>query len=69
MNYKIENETYIASDGYVFQDKRDKTTCKGLKLGINDTIENYEVIEEPIIEEVEEPTYEELLEMYKKEEI
>ena len=66
MNYKIENETYIANDGYVFENKTDKTLCKGLKLGINDTIENYEVIEEPVIEEVE-PTYEELLEMYKKE--
>lgn len=66
MNYRIENETYIANDGYVFKNKINDNIYKGLKLGINDTIENYEVIEEPIIEEVE-PTYEELLEMYKSE--
>ena len=69
MNYKIENETYIANDGYVFQNKTDKTLCKGLKLGVNDSIENYEVIEEPIVEEKTEPTYEELLEMYKNQDI
>lgn len=51
MNYKIENETYIANDGYVFKNKITGSTAKGLTLGINDTIENYEVIEEPIEEE------------------
>ena len=64
MNYKIENETYIANDGYVFKNKITGSTAKGLTLGINDSIENYEIIEEPI-EEVIEPTHEELLEMYK----
>ena len=65
MNYKIENETYIANDGYVFKNKATGSIAKGLTLGVNDTIENYEIIEEPIVEEVIEPTYEELLEMYK----
>lgn len=46
MNYKIKNNTYIAEDGYVFKNKINNNTCKGLKLGINDKIENYEVIEE-----------------------
>lgn len=46
MNYKIKNNTYIADDGYVFKNKTNNDTCKGLKLGINDTIENYEIIEE-----------------------
>lgn len=64
MNHKIENETYIANDGYVFKNKTTGSIAKGLTLGVNDTIENYEIIEEPILEEVE-PTYEELLEMYK----
>ena len=60
MNYKIENDTYIANDGYVFRNKINKDICKGLTLGVNDIIENYEVIEEPIEEEfVEEPTEEE----------
>lgn len=68
MNYKIENDTYIANDGYVFKNKINNDICKGLKLGINDTIENYEVIEEPIVEETE-PTYEELLEIYKNQAI
>lgn len=64
MNYKLENETYIADSGYVFKNKITGSTAKGLTLGINDSIGNYEIIEEPVIEEVE-PTYEELLELYK----
>ena len=46
--------------------------AKGLRLASEDSIENYEIIDEPIdtpIEEVTEPTYEELLEMYKNQEI
>lgn len=68
MNYKIENDTYIANDGYVFRNKINKDICKGLTLGVNDIIENYEVIEEPVVEETE-PSYEELLEMYKNQAI
>lgn len=54
MKYKIEKETYIADDGYVFKNKTTNSIAKGLTLGINDTIENYEVIEEPIEEIIEE---------------
>ena len=67
MNYIIKNDgTYETIDGYVFKTKTG-SIAKGLKLAPNDSIENYEVIEEPIIEETVEPTYEELLEMYRKE--
>lgn len=72
MNYIIKNDgTYETIDGYVFKTKTG-SIAKGLKLAPDDSIENYEVIEEPIetpIEEATEPTYEELLEMYKNQEI
>ena len=72
MNYIIKNDgTYETIDGYVFKTKTG-SIAKGLKLAPDDSIENYEVIEESIetpIEEVTEPTYEELLEMYKNQEI
>lgn len=72
MNYIIKNDgTYETIDGYVFKTKTGGI-AKGLKLAPDDSIENYEVIEEPIetpIEEATEPTYEELLEMYKNQEI
>lgn len=53
MHYTIVNNTYIANDGYVFKNKINNDICKGLKLGINDKIENYEVIEE-IVDEITE---------------
>lgn len=72
MNYIIKNDgTYETIDGYVFKTKTG-SIAKGLKLAPDDSIENYEVIEEPIetpVEEVTKPTYEELLEMYKNQEI
>ena len=72
MNYIIKDDgTYETIDGYVFKTKTG-SIAKGLRLASEDSIENYEVIEEPIetpIEEVTEPTYEELLEMYKNQEI
>ena len=68
MNYIIKNDgTYETIDGYVFKTKTG-SIAKGLRLAPNDSIENYEVIEEPV-EEVTKPTYEELLEMYKNQEI
>ena len=67
MNYIIKNDgTYETIDGYVFKTKTG-SIAKGLKLAPDDSIENYEVIEEPIEEVETEPTYEELLEMYRKE--
>ena len=67
MNYIIKNDgTYETIDGYVFKTKTG-SIAKGLKLAPNDSIENYEIIEEPVEEITEEnPTYEELLEMYNK---
>lgn len=73
MNYILkDNKTYEAIDGYIFKCKANGYLFKGMVLSDNDSIENYEVIEEPIetpIEEATEPTYEELLEMYKNQEI
>ena len=72
MNYIIKNDgTYETIDGYMFKTKTG-SIAKGLRLASEDSIENYEVIEEPIeipVEEVTKPTYEELLEMYKNQEI
>ena len=72
MNYIIKDDgTYETIDGYMFKTKTG-SIAKGLRLASEDSIENYEVIEEPIetpVEEVTEPTSEELLEMYKNQEI
>lgn len=72
MNYIIKDDgTYETIDGYMFKTKTG-SIAKGLRLASEDSIENYEVIEEPIetpVEEVTKPTYEELLEMYKNQEI
>ena len=72
MNYIIKDDgTYETIDGYMFKTKTG-SIAKGLRLASEDSIENYEIIDEPIetpIEEVTEPTYEELLEMYKNQEI
>ena len=67
MNYIIKDDgTYETIDGYVFKTKTG-SIAKGLRLAPNDSIDNYEVIEEPVEEVETEPTYEELLEMYRKE--
>ena len=64
MNYIIKNDgTYETIDGYVFKTKTG-SIAKGLKLAPDDSIENYEVIEEPIEEE---PTNESLEELSKEE--
>lgn len=60
MKYKIENDTYIANEGYVFKNKITNTIAKGLRLGVNDSIDNYEVIEKPIEEIIEEENLENL---------
>ena len=67
MNYTIKDNLYETNEGYIFRNKDNGYTCSIMKLANADSIENYEVIEEPIIEETVEPTYEELLEMYRKE--
>lgn len=67
MNYTVKDELYIANEGYVFKNKFNDYTCSIMKLANTDSINNYEVIEKPVEEITEEnPTYEELLEMYNK---
>ncbi len=66
MKYKIENDTYIANEGYVFKNKITNAIAKGLRLGVNDSIDNYEIIEKPVEEEIIE---EENLENLSKEEL
>ena len=64
MNYIIKNDgTYETIDGYVFKTKTG-SIAKGLRLAPDDSIENYEVIEEPIEEE---PTNESLEDLSKEE--
>lgn len=67
MNYTIKDDLYEANEGYIFRNKDNGYTCSIMKLANADSIDNYEVIEKPIEEVESEPTYEELLEMYRKE--
>ena len=66
MNYKVENELYIANEGYVFKNKFNDYMCSIMKLAKSDSIDNYEVIEEPVEKEIAE---EENLENLSKEEL
>lgn len=54
MNYTINGKNYIADEGYVFQHKEKGGVYKKLRLTKNDSIDNYDVITEPVIEEPEE---------------
>ena len=66
MNYIIKNDrTYETIAGYVFKTKTG-SIAKGLRLAPSDSIDNYEVIEEPVEEEIIE---EEKLENLSKEEL
>ncbi len=53
MNYTINGKNYIADDGYVFQHKETDGIYKKLRLAKNDSIENYNIIIEPVQEEQE----------------
>ena len=66
MNYKVENELYIANEGYVFKNKFNDYMCSIMKLANTDSIENYDVIEKPVEKEIAE---EENLENLSKEEL
>ena len=67
MNYTIkDNNTYEANEDYVFENKITNTIAKGVRLGVNDSIDNYEIIEKPVEEEIVE---EENLENLSKEEL
>ena len=64
MNYTIKDDLYEANEGYVFKNKFNDYMCSIMKLANTDSIENYEVIEEPVEEE---PTNESLEELSKEE--
>ena len=66
MNYTIENDLYKANEGFVFLNKFNDYTCSIMKLANTDSINNYEIIEEPVEEEIIE---EENLENLSKEEL
>lgn len=66
MNYTIKDDLYEANEGYVFKNKFNGYICSIMKLANTDSIENYEVIEEPVEEEIIE---EENLENLSKEEL
>lgn len=50
MNYTVNGKNYIADDGYVFQHKEKGGIYKKLRLTKNDSIDNYEVVIEPVPE-------------------
>ena len=59
MNYTVNGKSYTADDGYVFCHKEKGGIYKKLRLTKNDSIDNYDVIPEPVIEEENEETEEE----------
>jgi hypothetical protein len=54
VNYTAEGKNYIANEGYVFISKITGIISKKLRLPKPELIDNYDVILEPIIEEIEE---------------
>lgn len=54
MNYTIDGKNYIANEGYVFISKITGIISKKLRLPKPELIDNYDIIPEPIIEEIEE---------------
>lgn len=54
MNYIVEDKNYIANDGYVFISKTTGIISKKLRLRKPELLKNYDVITEPIVEEIEE---------------
>ena len=54
MNYTVDGKNYIASEGYVFISKITGIISKTLRLPKPELIDNYDVIPEPVTEEIEE---------------
>lgn len=51
----IQNENlFIADEGYVFKRKDSDMTCKTVRLGKYGSIDNYDVIPEPVPEPIPE---------------
>ena len=66
MNYTIKDDLYEANEGYVFKNKFNGYTCSIMKLANTDSIDNYDIVEEP---KIEEPIIEESLEELSKQEL
>lgn len=58
MNYTVNGRNYTANDGYVFISKNTGIISKKLRLRNPELLENYDIIIEPIVEEVEAPVEE-----------
>lgn len=54
MNYTVNGKRYEANEGYVFRSKRTGIISKVLRLRSPEMLDNYEVIPEPVPEEIEE---------------
>lgn len=50
MNYTVEDKNYIANEGYVFISKGTGIISKKLRLKDASLLDNYDVIEEPVVE-------------------
>lgn len=50
-NYTVNGKNYIADDGYIFKHNEKGSLYKKLRLAKNDSIDNYSLIIEPVIEE------------------
>lgn len=63
MNYIFDGKNYIANDGYVFEHKITQYLCKCFRKTKFNSIDNYNVIKEPLSPVSEEEPFE-----YEKEE-
>lgn len=53
MNYTVDGKNYVADEGYVFISKATGIVSKKLRLKDASLLDNYDVIEEPVIEDAE----------------
>lgn len=58
VNYTVEDKNYVANEGYVFISKATGIISKKLRLRDAALLDNYDVIEEPVVEEPVEPEVE-----------
>lgn len=54
MGYTVNGKSYEANEGYVFRSKRTGIISKVLRLRFPEMLDNYEIIPEPVPEEIEE---------------
>lgn len=50
MNYTVDGKNYVANEGYVFISKATGIISKKLRLRDASLLDNYDVIEEPVVE-------------------